>query len=62
MPGDEGLVHGTLMRQITGFQPLEIANAGGCSGGFSIETDSKLKLVSRSCNQRGGYSDKIKYL
>ena len=35
-PGDDGIGHGALCRLLTGWQPSEIANAGGSVGGFSI--------------------------
>ena len=60
--GDEGGVNGTLMRQITGYQPGEIAEAGGCTGGFSIQTNFEFKINSGSCNKVVGYSDSEKEL
>lgn len=54
--GDEGEIHGTLMRQIAGFQPKEIAKHGGCTAGFGIR-NGVFSYNSTSTNRAGEYSD-----
>ena len=54
VPGDDGVIHGSLCRLLTGHQPRDIAIAGGCLGGFSIQ-DGVIKVNSWSMNAKGPY-------
>ena len=54
--GDEGQVHGALVREKFGVQPSEIIKVGGCVDGFAV-INGEFQDRSGACNPSGSYSD-----
>merc|ERR1712136_306102 len=50
---DEGIVHGALCRELTGYQPSEIRSHGGVLSGFAV-INGQVEIKSSSCNS--GYN------